>query len=109
MCIPNAKPFLSGGLFKPSDINQSSGVTFFIVFNTTVGVHVHTPAAPSAQSTYLQLSNWYSMGIMWVYLPITTSDPITAFGVRVRKTEYQAGHPRPAYLVLSLCDLPSYE
>lgn len=68
-------------------MNSITGITFFFYEGELFGVHPHYSDEESALSTYERFPVWLRPQIVWNYLPISKSDPITALGTIVSEQE----------------------
>lgn len=87
--------------FRTIELSETSGITFFIHSGDIYTVHAHTPRAPHAKKSYSRLSRRRQRSAAWVYVPISASDSITAFGVG------KAGSEGGFCLLVSLTYLPN--
>jgi hypothetical protein len=93
-------PFLERSLVQPKtytrfqtiNLDDITGITFFLWSNKTLEVHAHSRRAPSAQPTFNRLLDWYHPvgGLFegrsaWVYVPLSRRDPLTHFGCLVSR------------------------
>ncbi|KAH8758031.1 hypothetical protein F5883DRAFT_357265, partial [Diaporthe sp. PMI_573] len=68
--------------FRTVDLSKARGITFFYINGYLYGIHIHLPTHPCALSTFERLSERSQSGSVWIYLPISQSDAILAFGTR---------------------------
>ncbi|KAI1502077.1 hypothetical protein F5X99DRAFT_380534 [Biscogniauxia marginata] len=68
--------------FFAVEVNNIAGITFFFSSGQLFGIHVHHSKESCAISTYQRFSNRRRRGVVWVYLPITKSDPLLMLGTR---------------------------
>ncbi|KAH7358140.1 hypothetical protein B0T11DRAFT_283780 [Plectosphaerella cucumerina] len=66
------------------NLSGCSGLTFFMSNAITRAVHVHTPRSPTAEVTFKSLPANLKCTVIWIYVPISPSDPIKCFGTRRR-------------------------
>lgn len=66
----------------------------------TVAIHTHTSRSPCASKTFERLSYQTRGTIVWLYVPLSSDDGITAFGTRL-KWEFEGRYSRgtPCFLV----------
>lgn len=87
-------------LLKTVETRYSTGITFLLSGNLTVAIHAHTSKSPCASKTFERLSYRTRGPIVWLYVPLSSEDGITAFGTRL-KWESQGRYSRgtPCFLV----------
>ncbi|KAH6989261.1 hypothetical protein BKA56DRAFT_727767 [Ilyonectria sp. MPI-CAGE-AT-0026] len=87
--------------FSTANLRRCTGITFFIRYCSTVGVHVHTPQAPCALISAARLSA-NPRRPAWVYVPVSPKDPILAFGIRSDDLRGYGVARRPCFLLRML-------
>ncbi|KAJ3529490.1 hypothetical protein NM208_g9731 [Fusarium decemcellulare] len=68
--------------FRTIELRRISGITFFY-HGEIYAIHAHTQEAPCAQITYQRLSRRRQRSVVWVYVPVSQKDYITALGARM--------------------------
>lgn len=87
--------------FSTANLRRCTGITFFIRYASTVGVHIHTPQAPCALVSAQRLST-DPRRPAWVYVPVTPKDPIVAFGIRSQDLRASRVARKPCFLLRML-------
>jgi len=91
-------PMAPSSRFYTVDLNTVTGLTFFFGGSLLLGVHAHTPSAPTATRTAERISlTCLDVNLVWIYLPISSNDRITALAMRV---EYDERLAQPGNFVL---------
>ncbi|KAH8683684.1 hypothetical protein BGZ61DRAFT_424986 [Ilyonectria robusta] len=78
---PSSRP---PGIIKTIEMRYSTGITLFVCGIVTVAIHTHTSKAPCASKTFERLSYRAQGSALWLYVPLSSDDGITAFGVRMK-------------------------
>lgn len=76
------KPPIFETRFSAIDMRACLGITFFVRGGTTYAIHTHTLQSPCALSTLQQLHHYQQMNLAWIYVPVSDTDRIEAFGTR---------------------------
>lgn len=85
-------------------MSTCTGITLFYSEGIHFATHGHTPAAPSALSTYNRLTRLSRKGIVWVYTPIAQADELASFGLRFDNVV--CGYPVILVRLLQPCSPP---
>ncbi|PTB70705.1 hypothetical protein BBK36DRAFT_1086258, partial [Trichoderma citrinoviride] len=92
---------LSGDHLYAIDMASITGITFFYSHDELLGVHPHCSSGDTASSTFERLSYRLKSQTVWIYLPISKSDPITSLGIIV--SERPASILRNPKIEIQIC------
>lgn len=67
--------------FCTIELHQTFGITFFVHSGDIYAAHAHTPRGSSAKASCSRLSRRRQQSAAWVYVPVSASDSVAAFGV----------------------------
>ncbi|RFU24599.1 hypothetical protein B7463_g11741, partial [Scytalidium lignicola] len=82
--------------FHTINLRKTTGITFFFCHGEVYAIHAHTPTLPYAKKTLEHLSSRRQRSVIWVYIPISPSDQVAAFGVQLKRSigHFVTGQPR---------------
>ncbi|XP_044721677.1 uncharacterized protein HRG_04592 [Hirsutella rhossiliensis] len=86
-CVFYPAAITSSTQFRTINLSETTGITFFFSYGEIYAIHAHTWEAPCAHSTYRRLSRRRQQSIIWVYVPISQKDSISALGARMSPSD----------------------
>ncbi|KAH7175720.1 hypothetical protein EDB81DRAFT_17896 [Dactylonectria macrodidyma] len=76
-----------------------TGLTFFYWHQFTKAIHAHTERSPFAQETFNKLPFEFRENLVWIYVPLTSNNPIVGFGVRLIRGRFNLLLHLPCFLL----------
>ncbi|PTB45128.1 hypothetical protein M441DRAFT_23399 [Trichoderma asperellum CBS 433.97] len=64
------------------NLDGITGITFFLDLGSLASIHLHYPGEPSAMDTYNKMGSTLRSFCVWIYVPISKDDQVTAIGVK---------------------------
>ncbi|KAH6667292.1 hypothetical protein B0J14DRAFT_489952, partial [Halenospora varia] len=73
--------------FRTIEMRETIGITFFFCRGKVYAIHAHTLTMPCAMTTLEHLSCRRQRTVAWVYIPISPSDQVVAFGTQLQRSD----------------------